>query len=175
MNKKTPKKILFLCISALCVFGIGNIHSIFVETEALINKFTVGENTIEIIEEFDPEDEIDPGDSFVKKPWVKNTGSVPCYVRMWAEFNDNKVAEVASVDYNNSDWTVKQSDGYYYYKKVLQPGNTTKPLFTTVTIASDADPEILNEFDIIIFAESVQSEGYSSFDDAFNSLTPSKD
>lgn len=39
-----------------------------------------------------------------------------------------------------TDWTYL--DGYYYYNRALAPGETTVPLFTTVTFA----PEMGNEY-----------------------------
>lgn len=168
------KKIIFSLLALLAVVSIGIVYAYFTGSANKNNQFSIGGNEVEIIEEFEPGDETKPGDVFTKKPSVMNTGSVPCYVRAFAEFNDNAVAQCASVDWNNTAWTVKQEDGFYYYKTVLQPGEVTEPLFTQVAISSDADPELVKKFDIIVYAESVQSEGFSNYEEAFYSLIPSE-
>ena len=45
----------------------------------------------------------------------------------------------ATLDYlcQTENWTEK--DGWYYYNEALQPGESTKPLFTTVVFAPSMD------------------------------------
>lgn len=38
-------------------------------------------------------------------------------MRVFAEIEDPDTASAVDIDFNTSDWTVKQPDGYYYYKK----------------------------------------------------------
>lgn len=168
MNKKNI--LVVLCFSFLCLVSVVSIAAILHDEDEAINVVSIGKNNIEIIEEFTPPDDVVPGDIFLKKPMVKNTGPVPCYVRIFAEFNDNKVADVSSINLNTSKWTEKQSDGYYYYKSILKPGETTEPLFTQVSIDEDAKSEDIQSFDIIVYAESVQSDFYSTYNEAFRSL-----
>lgn len=37
------------------------------------------------------------------------------------------------------DWTYNANDGYWYYNKILTPGQTTSPLLKSITLASDID------------------------------------
>src|SRR5699024_11906724 len=75
---------------------------------------------------FEPSDLI-PGNSFVKSPSLKNTGVVNCYVRMLVECSTSEMEQALEIDWNTTDWTSKQEDGYYYYKKSLSPGETSVP------------------------------------------------
>lgn len=173
---KTKKHTKALLILSLCLLGsVGTLYAYFKVSDTLTNKFTFGNNTIEIIEEFEVPQDPQPGSSFTKKPTVKNTGTVPCYVRMLVEFSDNRAADDSRIDFNTMDWTEKQTDGYYYYKNVLTVGATTKPLFTTVTFDSDANVDDIQDFDIIVYAESVQSENHSSPTEAFENYIPSNE
>lgn len=167
-------RIRVLLILTLCILGsVGTIYAYFKVSDSVTNPISFGNNTIEIIEEFDSPEDPQPGSSFTKKPTVKNTGSVPCYVRMFVEFSDNVAANHATIDFNTDDWSEKQADGYYYYKKVLPVGSVTEPLFTTVTFNSDADVEEIQAFEIIVYGESVQSENYSLPTEAFANYIPS--
>ena len=67
-------------------------------------------------------------------------------------------SEPVSLDFNDTDWTYSDSEGYYYYNRPLEPGKTTEPLFTTVTF----DPLMGNEYQnasahVKVIAYAVQS------------------
>ena len=55
---------------------------------------------------------------------MKNTGSIPCLVRIFAEIEDPDCREKIQIDLNKKDWSEKQEDGFYYYQHVLLPGQT---------------------------------------------------
>ncbi|MFR8012462.1 MAG: TasA family protein [Clostridia bacterium] len=86
-----------------------------------------------------------PGAEVSKIVQVKNTGANDMYVRVQL----NKAIELAegvsgeadtslvTMDLNTEDWT--EQDGYYYYNTAVAPGETTEPLFTTVTFAKEMD------------------------------------
>jgi len=132
-------------------------YSYLIDSAAAANRFVVGENSIVVEEEFNPPKELEPGISFDKKPKVTNTGNLPCFVRMRADFSDSEAQAICEpLDINTADWLYDSSDGYYYYNKVLQPGESTSPLFTKVTIRDDLDESDMKEFDILIYAESIQ-------------------
>ena len=91
---------------------------------------------------------------------------------MFVEFSDSVVANVSTINFDTTKWTEKQADGYYYYKTSVDPNVETHPLFTKVTIDANADADVIQSFDILVYAESVQSENYASYSEAFNSLKP---
>ena len=102
-----------------------------------------------------------PGETVSKIPYVANTGSADFYTRI-------KLAQAIEVDGESldtsvltldisTDWVLK--DGWYYYTKVVTPGEITTPLFTTVAF----DKEMGNEYQsatvtINVTAQSVQSK-----------------
>ena len=136
-SKKTLRKVLIctLLLLVLTAGGMMSIHAYFTDSAFVNNQFTVGNNTIEIVT-------LDAGVA------VHNTGSVPCFVRVFAETETGTELTVVG-----SDWSTKQTDGYYYFEKALEPkdadGDTTTPLV--------AQPEGL-----IFYAESIQAEGIAT-------------
>ena len=72
------------------------------------------------------------------------------------------------MDYNTEKWIKGDSD-YWYYKEIVLPGADTNSLITQVNIGN-ASPAQLKSFNIIVYAESVQAEGYKNIYDAFSSI-----
>ena len=132
--------------------------ALLIARHSLDNDFTVGENISSIEEKFDEYDAFKAGETY-----EKNEGSVDCYVRVFAEVEDPIVSESLKIDFNDREWTEKQNDGYYYYRKVLRSGEVTEPLFTQITAAKDID-----SFRMICYSETVQSEGSSDVISAFS-------
>ena len=178
---KKSKKVIILFIILLATLAIvTSIYAYFTYQSGRENTIILGYNKVELNEEYTPplnmEEEIKQGRevSFTKKPYVTNTGNVDCYIRVKSEISDSRVKEYLSIDYNSSSdinddtaaWYYK--DGYYYYKKVVKPGENTEPLFTTVTIASNADNIVLDGFDIYVYAESVQTVTDKSMQEVWN-------
>lgn len=149
-------KVAIILISVLLACSVGTLQAYFTDSDSKNNKISPQKNEIKVVEEFNPPDSLVENSTFVKKPTVKCTEGVDCYVRIYCEFNDSNVAKFASMDWNTTDWTEKQPDGYYYYKKKISKGEETKPLFTKVSIA-DGTASLLKDFDIIVYAESVQA------------------
>ncbi len=75
---------------------------------------------------------------------LKNTGDCDLIVRVgiYGDFYTDK---------GDSDW-VKGSDGFWYYKKILEPGKSTSDL--TVTIDKKEAGEAGHDFDIVVVQES---------------------
>ena len=131
----TLRGILICMILLVMVIAgsIASIHAYFTDTDSVTNNLTVGNNTIKIVE--------------FEDGWaVQNTGTVDCYVRVFAEVER---PEQGTVVVSGADWTSKQSDGYYYYEKVVTPFGTAED--TTTKLMADATG-------LIIYAESIQAE-----------------
>ncbi|MCR0335992.1 hypothetical protein MKA38_08955 [[Clostridium] innocuum] len=127
------------------------------------NRITIGQNDVMIEEEFTPPKQWQPDAVYKKDVKVRNTGSVPCYIRVYAALSDTAIP--AHMDFDTKDWT-QADDGYWYYAGIVEPGAVTSSLFTKVTIG-DIEEEQRKTFDIILYAESVQAEGYTSIQAAF--------
>ena len=141
-------------------------------------QVTVGVCKIKVEEEFNPPEKVTPGCSITKKPWVDNIGTVPCYVRMRADISDGQIEPYLNIDFNTTEWSTKRDDGYYYYLGtdkdggILTPETSTPPLFTTVSIPDTIPQDILADFDIFVYAEAVQAEGFGSANEAWLRYTP---
>lgn len=164
MNKKIPlkKPLAIALVLCICCFSFTAVYAFLISKDAVSNPFTAGENTSHIEESFGSYEKFEKGKSYEKDVAVKNDGSVTCYVRVFAEIEDPDAAENITIDFNKTDWTEKQADGYYYYKKSLKPGEKTTSLFTTLKAK-----ETIDEFKMICYSETVQAYGYSSAVKAF--------
>lgn len=82
-----------------------------------------------------------PGVRVIKIAEVKNIGEAAAYIRMRVRttvtLRDGAPGDPApvSLDIDTENWT--ERDGFYYYNRNLAPGETTPPLFTTVTFDAD--------------------------------------
>lgn len=113
---------------------------------------------------------------------VTNTGNSNAYVRTWFAFEKGS----APVFYNRNeeDWvwstimpdvTIAGSKYDLYaatYTGILKPGETTPPSLLQFALRRDATNEDVNSFgdsyEILVFSQAVQSEGFGSADQALN-------
>lgn len=164
-----------LCL-AVIVCGLamlaGSTAAYFVAEETAYNVITTGCLYMDLVEETTdgkpwPEEGIRnilPGMSVDKVVTVRNTGSVPFFTRISMEniiipaegVEAELTFEYISIDLNEEQWIAK--DGYYYYYRILEPGEETEPLFTKVSFA----PEMGNDYmdatvEIYVLGQAVQS------------------
>ena len=152
--------VLFL----LCLTMVGMTAGFLISTDSALNRLSSGHNTAGIVESYAPPSSFAKGDEITKEVKVKNEGSVPCYVRVFAEISRPEAREAVDVDYSTSDWS-KMSDGYYYYSRVLNAGEESSPLFTTLTAK-----ENVSDFEMICYSESVQAYGFAGAKEAFEAI-----
>lgn len=133
-----------LVVALIAIAAVGSAAFFTVEDKAH-NVITTGNIDIDLREWADDEktipfkdvDGVMPGSSVKKIVDVKNTGDNDAWVRIKAEKNiklkdgGEPDLDLLEIDFNTADWTL--SDGYWHYNKPLAPGETTTPLFTTVT------------------------------------------
>lgn len=140
--------IVALLVAILAISGMGTL-AYFTAEDTAHNVITSGGIDIELQEWADeektepfPEDGVTgvmPGTEVTKIAEVKNTGTGTAWVRVSVaksiELSEGKEGEtdlaLLILDIDTSKWTEK--DGWYYYNEMLQPGETTPPLFTTVS------------------------------------------
>ena len=166
--KKTYKVIIIFCIIVLIIFVSTAIYAYYIYQKSIENTIVLAYNEIQVNEIYEPPLKLQKGISFKKEPTIKNIGNIDCYVRVKSLLSDSRVESEITIDYNLSDYTYNNLDKYYYYNKILKPGETSKPLFTSVTIHSDAEDIILDNFDIYIYAESVQTIENKNMIDVWN-------
>ena len=157
MKEMKKWKIVALCtvLACLSIVASGTL-AYFTAQETAHNVITSGGVAIQLIEQTRNEDgslgpwknmeDVMPGAKISKIVTVKNTGASDAWVRIKVDMTiklangDKGNPEVMKLDIKDAFWT--EQDGYYYYNDPLAPGETTPPLFTTVTFA----PEMGNQY-----------------------------
>ncbi len=164
---------LTLCVAMLAIAIVGGSLAYFSDSAEKTNTFTVGNVSIVLNEPnwdttgakeaFD----VYPGEALAKDPTVTNDGKNPCFVRISvtnldqfaADFNGAQI--IYRTDYVDNalgtNW-VKGNDGYFYYSKVLNPGDTTDALFDQIVIPKELTNDTATE-DIVVTAYAVQAQG----------------
>lgn len=113
-------------------------------------------------EKFEDKTGVMPGAEITKIVEIENTGSGSAWVRVqvtvdvYSENKETMDPKYVSLDFNDTDWTY--FDGYYYYNRALAPGETTAPLFTTVSFDKQMGNEYQNSTAYVdVHAGAVQS------------------
>lgn len=133
-----------------------------------INEYKTVPDTDILLEYTDPETPVMPGDTISKIVKVENTGSGTAYIRakinMYFRDNDSLATEPVQLSLNTTDWEYNETDGYYYYKNILDTESETTPLFESFTIDSSAGNEYENQTLIIdIDAQAIQEKNNDGF------------
>lgn len=103
-----------------------------------------------------------PGDIISKQVSVQNICGTPFYLRVKLIHGSTNEAlnpeECLKMDINTTDWSYV--DGYYYFNRILQPGEFTPNLFTQVEIVgSQVDQtHVGSMLSITVNAQAVQSQ-----------------
>ena len=103
-----------------------------------------------------------PGDVVSKKVTVENNCAHPFYLRVKVVYGINSqvlpVEDCFKLDMNDTDWVFH--DGWYYYKNIVAPGETTPAVFSHVEIVgSKVDNSYIGKtLTLTVEAQAVQSE-----------------
>lgn len=173
------KKVLLILAAAVIVAALVGAGSLafFSGSEQAINKITLGNVKVELIEKMDtPNGRIDypaetiagvmPGESLSKIAYAKNTGANEIWVRMKAVVSckinsaggylDGDTSKVTPV-YNTESW-IAGADGWYYYALKLAPNAETDPLFCTVAFSGELDNAYADaKVDVAVTVQAVQT------------------
>lgn len=184
MKNKIKIGILIACMAVTAVgsYAMQSSLAYLSDQTDVVNKFTVGNVTAEIVETFNPVTLKVGMNSYTKNVKVQNSGRVPAYARVWLSFTDCDVEKMSwlSCDGGNtwyslselrnhlpSGWAYESSGtlgGYYYYRNPVPPGGKTPVLITNVKtnfINKTGDTnETINKtprnYDVLVYAETVQ-------------------
>lgn len=108
-----------------------------------------------------------PGEARTLIAEAKNTGGHPAFVRMKVTHSINPVtgekgeADLFTLHLNEADWT-RMGDGLYYYNKVLQPGETTAPIYDAVALnpkTGNRYQEAKMKIDVKVYAVQAENNG----------------
>lgn len=166
------KKILALCLVAClaAVALIGGTLAYFTDTKTAENTFTVGNVSIGLTEPSwnvgdEESDNVYPGEPLAKDPTVENTGKNPCFVRISVTGLDQFGADEDHLIKYRTNYVPgalgegwKLHEGYFYYTKVLEVGDSTTALFDSIVMPTglvgneEAKP-------VVVTAEAVQAQG----------------
>lgn len=152
-------KKLLIGMAVFLLFGVsGGVTLAYLSGEDMrTNLIRAAETDIEVTEEFDPPEEINPGCEIRKIPRIHNIAQSPCYVRAACYFSDLEAEQCCEKLQIREGWTLKE-DGYYYWGELLQPDEMTGPLFEKVVIRKDVDKNELKPFELLVYAEAVQGD-----------------
>lgn len=152
-----------VCILA-CAAVSGSLAWLISAPGPVVNEFTPGVVTIQVDEKFDGSTKSDVS--------IKNTGNVPAYIRValvpaWVDDEGNIAAKPASLELNDDcniawgkdgngyedDWFIG-SDGFYYCKTFINPGESTPILIKSCTVKGEGHEY---DFELQVIASAVQS------------------
>ena len=178
------KKIIILALKAACLSLVAyGTTAYFTYEDKATNVIVAGNIKIELQELAIPdgggdpvpfEDAVDvlPGYAVSKIVQVKNKGSQAAWVRISVDKalalaeGVTGVADVSLVSFNLNAEYWKEKDGFYYYKDMLNPGETTKPLFTVVRFSpkmGDMYQQSKATIHVIAYATQVANNGTDVF------------
>lgn len=146
MKRKLLILSLLVILAALTAAGTLAYYTDSARTHNVITSGKVNIDLLEWADEkhkepFQDKTGVMPGTKVTKIVEVKNTGTGAAFVRLRVETEvlsaegEKMGPKHVRLDFNQTDWIYQ--DGYYYYARSLQPGETTVPLFTAVTFAAE--------------------------------------
>ena len=162
---------------------VGSLSAYMVDKETADNVMTIGNNTIEIVENFQPpEGGYKGGEIIPKEVKVTNIESVPCYVRVYLEstysdvdweievprfamakaLGENEGVLLDELPMNKvfDGWVRSSDDGWYYYTKPLGVGESTTTLLDFVCYRDENfDWFDVEDVDVYVYSESIQDMG----------------
>lgn len=165
------RKILCLSVIAimLAILAAGTIAYFTAEGRAR-NVITTGSVEIELkewadenkTEPFKDLEGVMPNTTVTKIAEIKNIGKSDAWIRVKIQksielkYEGNPDSDLVELNLNDTDWI---TDGeYYYYKNALKPGETTTPIFTSVTFKAAMGNEYQGaKATVDVYAQAVQT------------------
>ena len=104
-----------------------------------------------------------PGDIVSKRVHVENSCTHPFYLRVrlinGIDSDELSAEDVFKINLNETAWTLRE-DGFIYYNRILEPGETTEAVFTQVEIVgAKVDQNYIGKtLTLTVSAHAVQSE-----------------
>ena len=167
---RAKAKLLLIALAAILVTVLTQpMLAYYTTVGKATNVVTSGDISLQIHEKTASGDDfpaqgvyIIPGDVVSKQVSVENICTHPFYLRLQlvsgSTNEELSPQDCMALNINRENWTEK--DGYYYYNEVLQPGQTTVPVFTEVQIVGEKvlTSHIGTTLSLTVNAYAVQSE-----------------
>ena len=174
--KHKKKALAMLLALVLLIAAVGGTLALFTREARATNVITTGTVDITLTETGsgtpieDPDGNqtglaftnIMPGTAVTKTPNIENTGTADAYVRAIVTVTIKAAdgvtelpsgAPVVTFNIDGGKWVTKSGEQYYYYNKVLTPGESVD-LFNQVTF----DPAMGNEYQGCTVTVSIQAQ-----------------
>lgn len=134
------KYFLFLLAAVLVLGAVGGTLGYYKNSAGVTNRISTKESGVTLREVFNPADHWLPGETKEKQVSFSNSGDVPQVIRFqytgkWSDSSGTPLPGLTvqpTVNLaNTGNW--EEIDGWYYYKKVLQPNDVTANVIKSVT------------------------------------------
>lgn len=134
------KYFLFLLAAVLVLGAVGGTLGYYKNSAGVTNRISTKESGVTLREVFNPADHWLPGETKEKKVSFSNSGDVPQVIRFqytgkWSDSSGTPLPGLTVQPTVNladtGNW--EKIDGWYYYKKVLQPNDVTANVIESVT------------------------------------------
>lgn len=190
---KKKKQVSILAVAFLVAAAVVGTTAAYLTANSnkQVNSVAVGYDSVEIVEDFNPPKKQEEETIYKKSVRVRNNGTVPCYARVYVDFSSSEIRNISSFSLNGTDYYSASRDstdssayikhlpdnwqfipesslaGYFYYTQPLSPNDISDELFAYVkTSYTDSNPQ---QYDIIVYAESVQTIGKNGQDNGWRS------
>ncbi len=144
--KRQCKQIAAITLTAMIIFLVAGVAVGYLGvSDEKPNNMTVGSNSEEIRETFTPPPvQQMRNNEFIKRVTVQNTGTVPCFVRVYAEFSDSNVAAGAQV---KNDTSSSSFNDWSTFKTTLATTpNAISPKWQFIPLDSSEDEKLRGYF-----------------------------
>lgn len=133
----------------ICITAIGSVYAWSKLSASVTNKINTPTVDVEVIEEFDEQTTVDWYQPVDKKVQFKNIGTAPIFIRvsyveLWRNTNNQVLSSIVNgQEIVKKNWTdawknewIDGNDGWFYYKKILQPNNLCSKILTSLEFDS---------------------------------------
>ena len=144
MKNKFNKKIICLAVAAIILTAGVSIK----DAMAYFTTYVVSEGKEELELGFTEtviDEEVEKKQKIVT---ITNNGSAACYVRVKTFVADKYSGMITAA---GSDWS--EENGFYEYKKVLDPGKSTSTLVISLGMFDEAEEDKTPNFNVIVIQE----------------------
>ena len=148
IKKLKNKKSMIAGAIAACIVVIGGTFALFFSNTSINNIFNLGNFNVVMNESITSPDNWMPGEQIAKTITATNNGNIQAAFRVkitesWKDSGNNDItsnvpSNAVTINFiNNKDWSYNSNDGYYYYKWIIKPGETTSSIISGVTLNVD--------------------------------------
>ena len=160
MKRKWIIPLLTSIFAASLIIGITTAY--FSDSAAVSPDITAGTVVIELRETFTSPNNWQAGDTTSKIIYIDNLGNKRAYVRVrvagvWQKNGADTALDINNVQVTNNSSNWIYSNGYYYYKHVLNAGVTTSPFDLSVKLLSMDEKYDGHTFMLKAYSQAVQA------------------